>query len=206
MYSSNIIPGNIMPQINRDSIMTLEAYAKVRQKFRTEVMTHKKNRKVSIGENITLIFEDELTVRYQIQEMLRVEKIFEEKGILDEMSVYSSLIPDGRNWKASMLIEYPDPVERAKRLTKLIGIEDNVWVKVQGHNPVYAIADEDLERETEEKTSSVHFLRFELTQNMIQGLHNGASLSMGIDHSVYQALIEQVDTMVCSSLINDLTI
>jgi len=206
MYSANIIPVKIMPQITRDSIMTLEAYAKARQEFRTQVMAHKKNRKVYLGENITLLFEDELTVRYQIQEMLRVEKIFEEKGILDEMSVYNSLIPDGRNWKATMLIEYPDPVERAKRLTKLIGIEDNVWVKVQGHNPVYAIADEDLERETEEKTSSVHFLRFELTQNMIQGLHDGASLSMGIDHSVYQALVEQVDTMVCSSLINDLTI
>jgi len=206
MYSADIIPGKIMPQITRDSIMTLEAYAKARQEFRTQVMAHKKNRKVYLGENITLLFEDELTVRYQIQEMLRVEKIFEEKGILDEMSVYSALIPDGSNWKATMLIEYPDPVERADRLTKLIGIEDNVWVRVQRHNPVYAIADEDLERETEEKTSSVHFLRFELTQNMIQGLHNGASLSMGIDHSVYQALIEQVDTMVCSSLINDLTI
>lgn len=206
MYSANIIPGKIMPQITRDSIMTLEAYAKARQEFRTQVMAHKKNRKVYLGENITLLFEDELTVRYQIQEMLRVEKIFEEKGILDEMSVYNALIPDGSNWKATMLIEYPDPVERADRLTKLIGIEDNVWVRVQRHNPVYAIADEDLERETEEKTSSVHFLRFELTRNMIQGLHNGASLSMGIDHSVYQALIEQVDTMVCSSLINDLTI
>ncbi|MEE8255085.1 MAG: DUF3501 family protein [Nitrosomonadaceae bacterium] len=195
-----------MPQITRDSIMTLEAYAKARQEFRTQVMAHKKNRKVYLGENITLLFEDELTVRYQIQEMLRVEKIFEEKGILDEMSVYNALIPDGSNWKATMLIEYSDPVERADRLTKLIGIEDNVWVRVQRHNPVYAIADEDLERETEEKTSSVHFLRFELTRNMIQGLHNGASLSMGVDHSVYQALIEQVDTMVCSSLINDLTI
>lgn len=206
MYSANIISGKIMPQITRDSIMTLEAYAKARQEFRTQVMAHKKNRKVYLGENITLLFEDELTVRYQIQEMLRVEKIFEEKGILDEMSVYNALIPDGSNWKATMLIEYPDPVERADRLTKLIGIEDNVWVRVQRHNPVYAIADEDMERETEEKTSSVHFLRFELTRNMIQGLHNGASLSMGIDHSVYQALIEQVDTMVCSSLINDLTI
>jgi len=206
MYSADIISGKIMPQITRDSIMTLEAYAKARQEFRTQVMAHKKNRKVYLGENITLLFEDELTVRYQIQEMLRVEKIFEEKGILDEMSVYSALIPDGSNWKATMLIEYPDPVERADRLTKLIGIEDNVWVRVQRHNPVYAIADEDLERETEEKTSSVHFLRFELTQNMIQGLHNGASLSMGVDHSVYQALNEQVDTIVCSSLINDLTI
>ena len=138
--------------------------------------------------------------------MLLAEKIFEEKGILDEMNAYRELIPDGSNWKATMMIEYPDPVERAERLTKLIGIEDNVWVRVQGHDPVYAIADEDMQRETEEKTSAVHFLRFELTQDMIQALQKDALLSMGIDHSVYQALIEQVDTMVCSSLINDLTI
>ena len=195
-----------MPQITRDSIMTLETYAKARKEFRTQVMAHKKNRKVYLGENVTLIFEDELTIRYQVQEMLLAEKIFEEKGILEEMNAYRALIPDGSNWKATMMIEYPDPVERADRLTKLIGIEDNVWVRVQGHDPVYAIADEDLKRETEEKTSAVHFLRFELTQDMIQALQKDALLSMGIDHSVYQALIEQVDTMVCSSLINDLTI
>ncbi len=195
-----------MPQITRDSIMTLETYAKARKEFRTQVMAHKKNRKVYLGENVTLIFEDELTIRYQVQEMLLAEKIFEEKGILEEMNAYRELIPDGSNWKATMMIEYPDPVERAERLTKLIGIEDNVWVRVQGHDPVYAIADEDLKRETEEKTSAVHFLRFELTQDMIQALQKDALLSMGIDHSVYQALIEQVDTMVCSSLINDLTI
>ncbi len=195
-----------MPQITRDSIMTLETYAKARKEFRTQVMAHKKNRKVYLGENVTLIFEDELTIRYQVQEMLLAEKIFEEKGILDEMNAYRELIPDGSNWKATMMIEYPDPVERAERLTKLIGIEDNVWVRVQGHDPVYAIADEDLKRETEEKTSAVHFLRFELTQDMIQALQKDALLSMGIDHSVYQARIEQVDTMVCSSLINDLTI
>ncbi|MEE8207812.1 MAG: DUF3501 family protein [Nitrosomonadaceae bacterium] len=195
-----------MPQITRDSIMTLETYAKARKEFRTQVMAHKKNRKVYLGENVTLIFEDELTIRYQVQEMLLAEKIFEEKGILDEMNAYRALIPDGSNWKATMMIEYPDPVERADRLTKLIGIEDNVWVRVQGHDPVYAIADEDLKRETEEKTSAVHFLRFELTQDMIQALQKDALLSMGIDHSVYQALVEQVDTMVCSSLINDLTI
>ena len=195
-----------MPQITRDSIMTLETYAKARKEFRTQVMAHKKNRKVYLGENVTLIFEDELTIRYQVQEMLLAEKIFEEKSILDEMNAYRELIPDGSNWKATMMIEYPDPVERAERLTKLIGIEDNVWVRVQGHDPVYAIADEDLKRETEEKTSAVHFLRFELTQDMIQALQKDALLSMGIDHSVYQALIEQVDTMVCSSLINDLTI
>ena len=195
-----------MPQITRDSIMTLETYAKARKEFRTQVMAHKKNRKVYLGENVTLIFEDELTMRYQVQEMLLAEKIFEEKGILEEMNAYRALIPDGSNWKATMMIEYPDPVERADRLTKLIGIEDNVWVRVQGHDSVYAIADEDLKRETEEKTSAVHFLRFELTQDMIQALQKDAPLSMGIDHSVYQARIEQVDTMVCSSLINDLTI
>ncbi len=195
-----------MPQITRDSIMTLEAYAKTRQEFRTQVMLHKKNRKVTIGENVTLIFEDELTIRYQIQEMLRSEKIFEEKGILDEIDAYGALVPDGCNWKATMMIEYPDPTERADMLTKLIGIENNVWVRVQEYDTVYAISDEDLERATEEKTSAVHFLRFELTQNMIQALHMDAPLSMGIDHPVYHALIEQVDTMVCSSLINDLTI
>lgn len=195
-----------MPQITRDSIMTLETYAKARKEFRTQVMAHKKNRKVYLGENVTLIFEDELTIRYQVQEMLLAEKIFEEKGILEEMNAYRALIPDGSNWKATMMIEYPDPVERADRLTKLIGIEDNVWVRVQGHDSVYAIADEDLKRETEEKTSAVHFLRFELTQDMIQALQKDAPLSMGIDHSVYQARIEQVDTMVCSSLINDLTL
>jgi hypothetical protein len=195
-----------MPQITRDSIMTLETYAKARKEFRTQVMAHKKNRKVYLGENVTLIFEDELTMRYQVQEMLLAEKIFEEKGILEEMNAYRALIPDGSNWKATMMIEYPDPVERADRLTKLIGIEDNVWVRVQGHDSVYAIADEDLKRETEEKTSAVHFLRFELTQDMIQALQKDAPLSMGIDHSVYQARIEQVDTMVCSSLINDLTL
>jgi len=195
-----------MPQITRDSIMTLEAYAKTRQEFRAQVMLHKKNRKVAIGENVTLVFEDELTIRYQIQEMLRSEKIFEEKGILDEINVYRALVPDGCNWKATMMIEYPDPSERADMLTKLIGVEDNVWVRIQGYDPVYAISDEDLERATEEKTSAVHFLRFELTQDMTQALHMDAPLSMGIDHPVYYALIEQVDTMVRNSLINDLSI
>ena len=138
--------------------------------------------------------------------MLRAEKVFSTTGIDEELETYNPLIPNGSNWKATMMIEYPDPVERADRLTKLIGIEDNVWVRVQGHDSVYAIADEDLKRETEEKTSAVHFLRFELTQDMIQALQKDAPLSMGIDHSVYQARIEQVDTMVCSSLINDLTL
>lgn len=193
-----------MPKISRDSILTLEAYAKVRPEFRAQVMSHKKNRKVNLGENVTLIFEDELTIRYQIQEMLRAEKIFEEEGIQDEINAYRSLIPDGNNWKVTMMIEYSDPLERADKLTKLIGIENKVWIKIHGFNPVYAISDEDLERTTEEKTSAVHFLRFELTQNMIQALQQDASLSMGIDHPVYQAQIQQVDNKVRNSLINDL--
>ena len=193
-----------MPQISRDSLMTLETYSKERQEFRARVMSHKKNRRVQLGKNVTLIFEDELTIRYQIQEMLRVEKIFEEVGILDELQTYGVLVPDGSNWKSTMMIEYADPDERAIRLTQLIGIEDAVWVRVQGHDPVYAIADEDLERENEEKTSSVHFLRFELPEDSVRALQQGAVLSMGIDHPAYQVMIESVDVAVRESLVDDL--
>lgn len=193
-----------MPQITRDSLMTLEAYAKVRQEFRAKVMAHKKNRKVHLGENVTLIFEDELTIRYQIQEMLRVEKIFEEEGILDELEAYGPLVPDGGNWKATMMIEYPDPVERAARLAELTGVEDEVWVRVNGHDPVYAIADEDLERETAEKTSSVHFLRFELARDMIEALCQSASLSMGISHPAYEIPSVTITDAVRDSLLDDL--
>ena len=194
-----------MPQISRDSLMSLEVYAKARQEFRARVMAHKKHRKIRLGENVTLIFEDELTIRYQVQEMLRVEKIFEEQGILDELATYSALVPDGSNWKATMMIEYPDPVVRAAGLAQLIGIEDRVWVRVSDYAPVYAIADEDLERETADKTSAVHFLRFEFTRDMILALRQGAPLSMGVDHAAYQALVEPVDAVVRNSLINDLT-
>lgn len=193
-----------MPQISRDSLMTLETYSKERQEFRARVMSHKKNRRVQLGKNVTLIFEDELTIRYQIQEMLRVEKIFEEVGILDELQTYGVLVPDGSNWKSTMMIEYVDPDERAIRLTQLIGIEDTVWVRVQGHDPIYAIADEDLERENEEKTSSVHFLRFELPEDSVRALQQGAVLSMGIDHPAYQVMIESVDGAVRESLVDDL--
>jgi Protein of unknown function (DUF3501). len=194
-----------MPSITPGSLMTLETYAKVRQEFRARVMAHKKKRKVHLGENVTLIFEDELTVRYQIQEMLRAEKIFDEDGILAELDAYGPLVPDGANWKVTMMIEYPDPVERAARLAKLIGIEDKVWVGINGFDPVYAIADEDMERENGEKTSAVHFLRFELTGEMIKALHQGASLSMGIDHHAYGVLAEPVPAAVRESLIKDLT-
>ncbi len=197
-----------MPSITPGSLMTLETYVKVRHEFRARVMAHKKKRKVHLvhlGENVTLIFEDELTVRYQIQEMLRAEKIFDEDGILAELDAYGPLVPDGTNWKATMMIEYPDPVERAARLAKMIGIEDKVWIRVNDCDSVYAIADEDMERENEEKTSAVHFLRFELTGEMIKALHQGVSLSMGINHHAYEAIAEPVPAAVRESLIKDLT-
>ncbi len=193
-----------MPAISRDSLMTLEAYAKARPEFRAKVMEHKKTRKVHLGEHITLIFEDELTIRYQVQEMLRAEKIFEEEGIADELSAYNPLIPDGSNWKATMMIEYPDVDERARMLAKMVGIEDRVYVQVRGLDRVHPIADEDLERETDAKTSSVHFLRFELTPEMVQALKGGAELSMGVDHPVYSATLDPVDPSVRASLVNDL--
>jgi glycerol-3-phosphate dehydrogenase subunit C len=194
-----------MTKITRDSLMSLEDYAKTRPEFRTKVMAHKNNRKISLGDNITLIFEDELTIRYQIQEMLRVEKIFDEEGITQELDAYNPLVPDGNNWKTTMMIEYPDPDERAAKLAKMIGIEKKVCVKVADYPPIYAIADEDLERETEEKTSSVHFLRFELTPGMIQALKKDAHLSIHLDHPAYQASVDSITPAVRQSLINDLT-
>ncbi|PZP50515.1 MAG: DUF3501 domain-containing protein [Azospira oryzae] len=193
-----------MPAITRESLMSLEDYAKARPDFRARVMEHKKNRKVSLGDHVTLHFEDELTMRYQIQEMLRAERIFEEEGIQDELDAYNPLVPDGTNWKATMMIEYPDLDERKAMLKKLIGIEDRVWVQVGGLERVYAIADEDLERETPEKTSSVHFLRFELTPQMIEALRAGANLAIGVDHPQYTAVADPVDPNVRQSLLNDL--
>ncbi len=176
-----------MPQITRESLMSLEAYAKARPEFRARVMAHKKNRTVHLGDNVTLVFEDELTIRYQIQEMLRIEKTFEEAGILDELEAYTPLVPDGSNWKATMMIEYPEESERRAMLAKLKGIENRVWVQVMDFARVHAIADEDLERENEEKTSSVHFLRFELTPEMIAAAKAGAAIAMGVDHALYMA-------------------
>jgi hypothetical protein len=170
--------------------MTLEAYAQERPQFRARVMAHKKNRTVSLGDHITLIFEDELTIRYQVQEMLRVERIFEAQGIEDELAAYNPLIPSGRNLKATMMLEFPDPDVRRKWLADLIGVEDKVWIQVAGHERVWAVADEDLERENEHKTSSVHFLRFELTERMAQALKKGAELTIGVDHPRYSAKLE----------------
>jgi len=176
--------------IKRDSLLSLEAYARERNAFRARVMEHKKRRTVQLGDHLTLLFEDELTIRYQVQEMLRIERIFEEAGIQGELDAYNPLVPDGTNWKATMLIEYPDVDERKRMLERLKGVEREVWVQVQGCSGVHAIADEDLERETEEKTSSVHFLRFELAPDMRQALRKGAAISVGVDHPEYRARIE----------------
>ena len=192
------------PVITRESLMTLEAYARTRKEFRSRVLAHKKARKVALGDSITLIFEDELTLRYQIQEMLRVERIFEESGIQDELDAYNPLVPDGSNWKATMLIEYADPDERRRELAQLKGVEDRVWVRVAGCDRVFAIADEDIERENDVKTSSVHFLRFELTDAMKQALHGGAALGIGVDHAHVIAANDPVGTDVRESLLGDL--
>jgi hypothetical protein len=189
--------------ITRDSLLSLEAYARERNTFRARVIEHKKRRTVSLGGHVTLLFEDELTVRYQVQEMLRIERIFEEEGIQHELDAYNPLVPDGTNWKATMLIEYPDEAERKRRLAELKGIERRVWIEVRGAERVYAIADEDLERENEEKTSSVHFLRFELGAPMRQALGRGAGVTVGIDHPRYRASVElapEVRAALCADL------
>ena len=193
-----------MPRIERASLMTLETYARERPQFRAKVIAHKKDRTVHLGEHVTLVFEDELTIRYQVQEMLRIERIFEEEGISEELAAYNPLVPDGRNLKATMMIEYPDPVERARRLAELIGLEDKVWIQVKGHERVWAVADEDLERENEQKTSAVHFLRFELDEAMVQALKKGAELAIEIDHPRYTAAVE-APPAVREALAKDLT-
>ena len=193
-----------MGKITRESLMTLEAYASARSEFRAKVLAHKKHRTVAIGPNVTLVFEDELTMRYQIQEMLRAERIFEAQGIQDELDAYNPLVPDGSNWKATMLIEYPDPAERKGALARLIGIEDKVWVRVGGLDRRFAIADEDLDRENEEKTSSVHFLRFELDAPMKPALKAGEPLAIGVDHAAYAAQRDPVAPETRQSLLADL--
>jgi Protein of unknown function (DUF3501) len=194
-----------MPQITRDSLMTLETYAKARPEFRARVMNHKQHRAVALGDHVTLLFEDELTIRYQVQEMLRAERIFEEEGIQGELDAYNPLVPDGGNWKATMMIEYPEVAERQQALARLIGIEDRVWVQVAGHARVYAVADEDLERENAVKTSSVHFLRFELDRAMGRALKQGARLAMGIDHPAYGVAVPEVAPAVRDALTADLS-
>lgn len=177
------ITGNITPE----NLMSLEAYTKYRKLHRLDVMAHRQLRSVHLGEHVNLQFESETTVRYQIQEMLRIEKIFEEEGIIQEIEAYAPLVPDGGNWKATMLIEYPDENERRRELARLIGVEDRMFVEVEGHARVYAIADEDLDRETDEKTSAVHFVRFELDATMRAAVLAGAGVKLGCDHTNYPA-------------------
>jgi len=193
-----------MKKLTRADLLTLEDYAGMRADFRARIMQHKKNRKVHIGPVATLYFEDRQTIQYQIQEMLRAERIFEAAGIQEELDAYNPLIPDGSNWKATFMIEEPDVNERRQLLSRLIGIEDTVWVRVDGHERVYAIADEDLERDTAEKTSSVHFMRFELDDAMVADLKAGASLGMGVEHRSYGYEVEPVARAVRDSLAADL--
>ena len=176
-----------MSTIARDSLLTLEAYAKLRKTARAEAIAHRKRRSVALGEHITLQFEDEQTIRRQIQEMLHIEKIFDKEGIQSEIDAYAPLVPDGSNWKATMLIEYPDPHERKRELARLIGVEDRMFVEVEGHPRVYAIADEDLDRENEHKTSSVHFVRFEFPAALREAIRAGAAVKLGCDHTNYPA-------------------
>jgi len=194
-----------IPRISRDSLMSLETYARERKLFRSRVLAHKRPRSVQLGEHVTLLFEDELTIRYQIQEMLRIEKTFEEAGIQDELDAYNPLVPDGTNWKATMLIEYEDVEERRRALAQLKGIEERVWVAVNGHPRLFAVADEDMDRENKEKTSSVHFLRFELGRDFIAALkQQGAPLGIGVDHPQYAFALERVPDATRQALLADL--
>jgi len=174
-----------MKPLKRMDLFSLEQYADERSAFRTRVLEHKKNRRVDIGPNLSLYFEDRLTIQYQVQEMLRIEKIFEPAAIQEELETYNPLIPDGSNLKATTMLEFEDVEVRRKRLAELVGMEHQVWLQVSGHEKVFAIANEDLERSTDEKTSAVHFMRFELTDQMIKALRSGAALSFGSDHLAY---------------------
>ena len=193
-----------MNRLTPADLLTLEAYARARPEFRRRVLAHKAPRRVQLGEHLALAFEDRLTMQYQVQEMLRAERIFEEDGILEELAAYNPLIPDGRNWKATMMLEYPDAEERRVRLQALIGIEDRVWVRVAGQRTVYAVADEDMPRENEEKTSSVHFLRFELDAAQIGALKAGAALAIGVDHPAYAISLDPVSAETRAALAADL--
>ncbi|TQV78694.1 DUF3501 family protein [Exilibacterium tricleocarpae] len=193
-----------MTSLNRSDLWSLEEYAERRAQFREQVMAHKKQRQVVIGNHARLLFEDELSIRYQVQEMLRIEKVFEAEGIQDELDAYNPLIPDGQNWKATLMLEYDDVDERRRRLATLRGIEDTVWLRIEDFDKVFPICNEDLERSNEEKTSSVHFLRFELTPAMVQAVKQGARLQAGIDHPGFDNEPVALSDAVTASLANDL--
>lgn len=192
-----------MEKISLTELYPLEQYARIRDNYRTRVMEHKKARRLAIGPHLTLYFEDRLTIQYQIQEMLRVERIFEPEGIQDEMDAYNPLIPDGRNLKATMMIEYAEPQERAQRLAEMVGIENKIWLQVAGHARVAPVADEDLERSEPEKTAAVHFLRFEFTPEMIDTLRGGAAMAAGADHKVYRHIVQSIPENIKQSLLGD---
>jgi len=192
-----------MQKLTRADLLSLEQYAEQRSAFRAQVMEHKKPRRVALGEHVTLLFEDRLTIQYQIQEMLRVERIFEPEGIEDELGTYNPLIPDGGNLKATLLVEFEEVEERKQALQKLIGLEDKIWIKIGDFDPVKPIADEDMERENAEKTSSVHFLRFEFTPEMIAAAKNGAPLAIGVDHSRYSATLAPIPEATRAALVAD---
>ena len=193
-----------MRKLQASDLMSLEEYHEARPEFRERVLAHKQNRQVAVGPNATLYFEDQLTVQYQVQEMLRIERIFESEAINEELEVYVPLIPDGSNLKATFMLEFPDPEERRRELMCLIGIEDKVYVQVSGFDRIYAIADEDIERETDEKTSAVHFVRFELALITRKELKDGAELRIGIDHRNYRHFVDPIAAVVRNSLVADL--
>lgn len=193
-----------MDKLAVEDLMSLERYARERLAFRARVLEHKRDRKLAVGPNVTWSFEDRLTMQYQVQEMLRAERIFEPEGIQEELDAYNPLIPEGSNWKATLLVEFPDVAERQRQLAQLIGLEDRCWVQARGNDRVYAIADEDLERENAEKTSAVHFLRFELTAAMVAALKSGAPLAAGVDHDHYRHSIDPVPEPVRAALLHDL--
>ncbi len=193
-----------MTNLKREDLMSLEEYSIKRADFRQQVLAHKKARNIALGANATLYFEDVLTIQYQIQEMLRIEKIFEADAINEELEAYNPLVPDGSNWKATFMIEYSDAEERAKVLATLVGVEDKVWVQVDGFEKIYAIADEDMERDTEEKTSAVHFLRFELTSDMSNAVKESKDIAMGIDYEGFEQVINPISAVSRDSLMSDL--
>lgn len=193
-----------MKKLTRENLFSLEKYSEIRNDFRLKIMAHKKNRHLAIGPNTTLYFEDSLIMRYQIQEMLRAEKIFESSAIDDELVVYNALIPDGNNWKATFMIEFTDEEERRVALKKMLGIENNLWLKIEGFNEIHPVSDEDLERNDDNKTSAVHFLRFQLDHEMIDGLKGGCQLSAGINHPEYKYTVNPIPQNISESLISDL--
>lgn len=193
-----------MPKLTREKLYSLEQYSEMRDEYRKKVMAHKENRRLELGDHLLLMFEDQLLMQYQVQEMLKAEKIFDAEGIEEELAAYNPLIPDGTNWKATMLIQYPDVEQRQQRLSELIGIEGLVWMQVDGFEKVYAIADEDLERDNAEKTSAVHFMRIELDNDMVEAVKSGSDISAGVEHENYQASVHPLSKNIRDSLAQDL--